>query len=234
MQAERTASPGLVSMIQRTLGSPLKPGELGVIMARAGVGKTACLTHMALEQLLRGEPVLHVCIDEIPDKIKVWYKEFLKNLAEMQQGEDIAKLQTRIEPLRFILSYLHQTFRPEKLDQSLVNLKEQAGFFPQMLVLDGLDFDRVSRSLIEELGAFADRHGVSIWMSARTHRHMAEVNDRGIPYPCHQIDDLFEAVVLLDPSPEAIHIQVLKHGNRYRPDHPLVLLNPQTYLLLEP
>jgi len=232
MQSEQPSSPEPVKMIQRTLGSPLKPGELGVVLARAGVGKTACLTHIALEQLLRGEAVLHVCIGEIPDKIKVWYKEFLKNLNESIPGEDAAKLQYRIEPLRFILAYLHQTFSSEKLRQSLYNLREQARFFPTMVVLDGLDFDRISRESIEALREFAQKESVSLWMSARTHRHIAKSNTHGIPYPCHEIDDLFNAIVLLEATPDAIKAKVLKHNEQYGPEHSAVSLNSQTYLLI--
>lgn len=233
MRVEQPASPELIKMVERTLGNSLKPGQLGVVLARAGVGKTACLTHIALEQLLRGEAVLHVCIGEIPDKIKVWYQEFLKNITEGRPGEE-SKLLADIEPLRSILSYLHQTFSPEKLRQSLTNLREQAKFFPTMVILDGLDFDNISRRTIEVLRDFAAKENVSLWMSARTHRHMTEANERGIPYPCHELDDLFQAIVLLDPvSPVSIRVKVLKHEENYQPEHPPIFLNSQTYLLMK-
>lgn len=233
MESQQPASPRLVQMVDRTLGSPLKAGELGVVLARAGVGKTACLTHIALEQLLRGEPVLHVCIDDSPDKIKVWYKEFLRNLSESQSSEEAASLKQRIAPLRFILAYLHQAFNPAKLELSLNNLREQAKFCPSMVVLDGLDFDRVSRPLLETLREFAQQHQVSLWMSARTHRHRSQTNERGVPYPCHELDDLFEAILLLEPLPEAIRVRAIKHQDLVNPKHGDVLLNTQTYLMLK-
>ena len=43
-----------IQMIQGALGKTLGPGELGVLLAWTGVGKTACLTHLALEQMLKG------------------------------------------------------------------------------------------------------------------------------------------------------------------------------------
>lgn len=220
-------------MIQQTLGKPLGVGEFGVLLARAGVGKTACLTHIALEHLLQGASVLHVCIDDIPDTIKIWYQELLRNIAASQSfsAEESVRLQHRVEPHRFILAYLHHTFNPGKLEQSVRNLKEQANFHPDLVVLDGLDFDRVSRSTLESLQDFAKRHGVSMWMPARTHRHIDTVNERGIPYPCHEIDDLFQAILLLEPLPDLIRLKVLKRYDRYQPEHPPVSLNPQTFLL---
>src|SRR5512147_2937099 len=115
----------------------LGPGQTGVVMARAGAGKTACLTHIAINHLLRGIPVLHVCIDGLPEKIKVWYHELLRNIFADKPEIEIAMLEHRIGPSRFILSYLNQTFSPEKLEQSIQKLKEQARFVPSLVILDG-------------------------------------------------------------------------------------------------
>ncbi|NTW37003.1 MAG: hypothetical protein HGB17_12945 [Syntrophobacteraceae bacterium] len=223
-----------IQMIQGALGKTLGPGELGVLLAWTGVGKTACLTHLALEQMLKGACVLHVCIGETPEKIKLWYHELLKNGVAPRVEEDFAALQYRIEPLRFILAFLHQSFQLSKLEQSLGNLREQAGFSPAMAVVDGLDFDHVERSTIEGLKRFAQESGLSVWLSARRHRHIATQNERGIPYPCHEMDDLFDSILLLEPSPGAISLRVLKLDNLYRPEHPGMVLNSQTYFIEKP
>lgn len=220
-----------IRMIQGALGKTLGPGELGVLLAWTGVGKTACLTHLALEQMLKGACVLHVCIGETPEKIKLWYHELLRSAVAPQVGEDFGSLQHRIEPLRFILAFLHQSFQLAKLEQSLGNLKEQAGFSPVMAVVDGLDFDRVDRATMEGFQRFARQAGLAMWFSARRHRHIATQNDRGVPYPCHEMDDLFDSILLLEPSPGAISLQVLKLGNSYRPDHPEMVLNSQTFCI---
>jgi hypothetical protein len=227
------ASSSASTMAEGPLKKPLDPGEVGVLLADAGVGKTACLTQIALEHLLRGLPVLHVCVDEVPDKIKVWYKELMRSIVSERPEQDLSSMQRRIEPLRFILAYLHRTFNPEKLEQSFRNLKEQAKFCPSMVVLDGLDFDQVSRKTIETLKSFAESNMISLWMSARTHRHIPTVNEKGIPYPCHEIDDLIDAIVLLKSVPGMIQVSVLKHNGRYRPEYSEVLINPQTFLVLK-
>lgn len=231
MHSEQPSSPADSQMLRKTLVEPLNPGDLGVLLARAGVGKTACLTHIALNHLLRGIPVLHVCIGEIPEKTKVWYHELLKNSVESQSAEEVSRLQRKIEPLRFILAYLHQAFSLEKLEQSLQNLTDQAKFIPSMIVMDGLDFDKTSRHVVESLRNFAQKRGVSLWMSARTHRHISAVNERGIPYPCNETDDLFHSIFLLEALPEAIRVKALKTNGSYGPEIPDVFLNPQTYVL---
>lgn len=218
-----------IELVKRTLGNPLGPGELGALMARAGVGKTACLTHIALEHLFEQRPVLHVCIDGSAEKVKIWYRELIKNLTAPK--DDWTAKQRQIESLRFILAYLHHTFTVRKLEQSLQNLEEQTHFHPELIVLDGLDLDREPRATVEEVKEFAQKHGLSLWMSVRTHRHITTTNENGIPYPCNENDDLFHAILLLEPTSKAIRVKVLKHDGSYQPEHPELFLNPQTYLL---
>ncbi len=231
MHSEQPVNPGTTKLIDEVLADPLQPGDIGVLMACAGAGKTACLTHIALDRLLQGQPVLHVCIDVLPDRTKLWYQEVLGNLLAGKDAESIAQTQHRIEPLRFILAYLNQTFSPGKLEQSVKNLKEQAGFNPSLVVLDGFDFENSDRRTLEDLKEFARQHDVPIWMSARTHRHITQANERGIPYPCDANDELFQSILLLEPGTDAIRIKILKQGSRYETRYPEVVLDPRTHLL---
>ena len=213
--------------------SRLEPGELGVLIARAGAGKTACLTHLAIGYLLREAPVLHVCVDIVPDKVKVWYHELMKNLFSEKPGCNVVDLQHRVEPLRFIMSFLNQTFSPEKLEQSLESLREQAKFAPSLIILDGLDFDRNQRPVFERIRDVARRHSAHVWMSARMHRHISDANERGIPYPVNGMDDLFETVLMLESEGNSIKLKVLKEKENYSPVDSEFLLDPNTFLLLK-
>jgi hypothetical protein len=222
-----------IETLDKVVVSRPGPGEMGVFMARAGAGKTACLTHLAIGYLLREQAVLHVCVDIVPDKVKVWYHELLKNLFSEKAGCDIPALQHGIEPRRFIMSFLNQTFSPDKLEQSIENLKEQAKFSPSLIILDGLDFGRNPRSVFEEIRKVALRQSVPVWMSATMHRHIADVNERGIPYPVNSIDDLFSSILMLEPEGESLKLKTLKQKDNYNPVDSEFLLNPHSFLLLK-
>jgi hypothetical protein len=209
------------------------PGEMGVLLARAGAGKTACLTQLAIGYLLDKEPVLHVCVDVVPDKVKLWYNELLKDIFSNRPECNASDLQRAIEPLRFIMSFLNQTFSPEKLEMSIDNLKEQAKFEPSLIILDGLDFDRSARPLFEKIGDLARRHSTSVWVSARSHRHVPDVNERGIPYPVDGMDDLFSSIFVLLPEDDGIKLKALKEKGNYNPAVSEFELNPSTFLLLK-
>ena len=47
-------------ILEQSSHGGLGRGNLGVVMARAGVGKTAFLVHIALDTLLRDRKVFHV------------------------------------------------------------------------------------------------------------------------------------------------------------------------------
>ncbi len=212
--------------------APLEPGQVGVLMARAGAGKTACLTQLAVRHLLRDEPVLHVCVDNVPDKVKVWYREILKSLLADDAGCDPSGLEHRIEPLRFIMSFMNQTFSPAKLENSIDDLRQQTKFNPLLLIVDGLDFDRNDRAVFEKIRDIARRCSLAIWISARMHRHMAETNERGIPYPLDKLDDLFDSILMLEPRGEGVRLKFLKQNDKYNPVDYELSLDPQTFLLL--
>ncbi len=213
--------------------SRLEPGEMGVLLARAGAGKTACLTHLALGYLLDKEPVLHVCVDVVPDKVKLWYHKLLKDIFSNQPEYNVTDLQHAIEPLRFIMSFLNRTFSPEKLEISIDNLKQQAKFVPALIVLDGLDFGR-ARALFEKIGGLARRHSAAVWVSARSHRHIPDVNERGIPYPIDALDYLFSSVIILQPENDGIRLKALKEKGNYKPAADSeFLLDSDTFLLLK-
>ena len=213
--------------------SRLEPGEMGVLLARAGAGKTACLTHLAIGYLLNGEPVLHVCVDVVPDKVKLWYHELLKDAYSNRPECKISDLEHVIEPLRFIMSYLNQTFSPDKLDTSIENLKQQARFVPSLIILDGMDFGHDARPLFEKISGLARRHATPVWVSARSHRHIPDVNERGIPYPIDSMDDLFSSVFVLQPEKDGIKLKALKEKGSYNPAESEFLLDPNTFLLLK-
>jgi hypothetical protein len=207
----------------------LDPGEMGVLLARAGAGKTACLTHLALGYLLDGKPVLHVCVDLVPDKVKLWYHKLLKDIFCGRPERNISDIQHSVEPLRFIMSFLNQTFSPEKLEIGIENLRLQARFVPALIILDGLDFGS-GRPLFEKMAGLARRLPAPLWFAARSHRHMPQVNERGIPYPVDAMDDLFSSIFMLEPENEGIRLRALKEKGAYNPAGPGFVLDPDTFM----
>ena len=174
MKTDHPQGQEAIELIKRTLGNPLRPGELGALMAGRASGKTACLTHIALERLFGSQPVLHVCIDGAAEKIKIWYRELIKNLLSSSSRDEYTAEQRRLEARRFHPCLPPSHVQRSKLEQSLENLEAQTDFHPALVVLDGLDFDREPRTIVEELQGFAQKHQVShvdVHKNASPHCH---------------------------------------------------------------
>jgi hypothetical protein len=209
----------------------LGPGNLGVLMARAGVGKTACLIHIAFDKLFRQEKLVHISLQDGPEKVTSYYNVIYNDVGKTLELPDAHEHRLLIEKNRMILAYLNQSFQIERLRANLSNLSANMAFHPGALILDGLDFETARRDLFEGLKALAEELNVEIWFSALTHRHITEVNERGIPYPCMHLDDLFSLIIRLEPEPSGVFLRLLKdHDNPSLPDT-RVSLDPNTFLL---
>lgn len=198
---------------------PLKPEETGVVMARAGVGKTAFLCLLALEEIRRGGKILHVCVDETPDKIKTWYEEILRAYGKNLPRAIIKEMVSRIDSVRFIASFLHNSFSLQRLRELTINLISQANFTPTLTVLDGLDVERFDESFFKALRTFLAEKHMPLWMSSRVHGHIGEASEKGVPYPCSSIEPFLDVVLLLEHDEQnAIRIKIIKNRDNFPSD----------------
>jgi MFS superfamily sulfate permease-like transporter len=139
-----------------------------------------------------------------------------------------------IQQNRMILSFLNQSFEIRRLRENLANLAQRIQFVPDTLIVDGLDFSKASEDLFEEFQEIARTFHVEIWFSALSHKHIADMNQRGIPYPCNHVDHLFSIILQLEPSQSGILLKLLKdHGNPVSTEAH-VRLDPQTFMVTAP
>ena len=222
-----------LKILKKASRGRLGPGNLGVLIARAGVGKTACLIHIAFDKIFRREKLVHVSLNEGPEKVTSYYNVIYYDLVKALNLEDEDEYRMLIDRNRMILAYLNQSFDIERLRTNLNNLVEKVSFKPDALIVDGLDFQKAETDLFADLKKTAEAFNLEIWFSALSHRHIAEVNERGIPFPCHQLDSFFSLILQLEPTQSGVFLKLLKDH-----DHPTisdagVRLDPNTFLILD-
>ena len=210
----------------------LPNGGFGAIIARAGVGKTSLMVQFALSSLLRGKNVLHISLDDPVKKVCLWYEEIFSNIVAQSKVNKIHQLWETILPHRFIMTFRVEGFSVPKLEERLTDLTEQNIFFPQIILIDGLPFDKSTQKTLYELKAIAKKHEFHNWFTVRAHRY-EEPGPDGIPLPLAKIADLFEVVVQLQPAGKKIHVKILK-GKSTHPNHPDFQLDPATMLIKIP
>ena len=112
----------------RVLGLDNKAEEgrqsLGLVMARAGLGKTAILVQIALDSMLRGNRVLHVSIGESIEKTRDRYDEILSLMVERLSDE----ARTEVARRRMIMTFKENVFSRPMLEERLKDLIQQEIF----------------------------------------------------------------------------------------------------------
>lgn len=127
-----------------------------------------------------------------------------------------------------ILAYLNRSFDVERLRVNLQNLAESMQFRPHIMVVDGLQFEHAEQGLFQRFKEIAQDFDMEVWFSALSHRHIKEVNARGIPYPCHGVDESFNVILQLQPESTGMLLKVLKNHDQSVPPEASVLLDPDS------
>lgn len=216
----------------RVLGLDRKAEEgkqsLGLVMARAGLGKTAILVQIALDSMIRGNKVLHVSTGESIEKTRDRYDDILALTLKNPSVEDLAEVGKK----RMIMTFRENVFSRAVLEERLQDLIHQDIFKPNCLIIDGYDFDGNGRQALEELKQLMADLGISvIWFSAVRHRDDDRVSGDGVPAPCHDIDDLFEVVLLINPDDEMMKLDILKCAYCEVEPGTTLMLDPSTMLI---
>jgi len=216
----------------RALGLEDKKGEvvrsMGLVMARAGLGKTAILVQFALDCILQGNKVLHVSIGESVEKTRAWYDDILSLLTEGERIEMIPGIMKN----RMIMTFKESSFSKAVLEERFDDLVQQEIFKPECLIIDGYDFENNDPKSLEELRSFMNDRGLKvIWFSAVSHRSDDRVSEDGVPAPCHDVALLFETVLLIKPEGNEMKLAILKCDSSVVDLNATLMLDPSTMLV---
>src|SRR5213594_2634972 len=200
-------------LFEHSIHGGVGPGNIGVVVARHGIGKTAFLVGIALDDAIRGRKVLHVSLDKTVDHMREFYDEIFMDLAHSAGLEDLATARLEMERHRMIHTYAGGTFTADKLRHSVQFLKEVAHFDPACLILQGFAFGKATLADIEALRQLAAEFKVELWMSALTHRGVAS-DDRGIPEPLAKLAPAIAVIVQMADDDGIVKLSLLKdHDN---------------------
>lgn len=219
----------------RALGLEKEGGRrVGLVMARAGLGKTAILVQIAMDSMLRDNKVLHVSIGEGVDKTRAWYDDILSLMNEEQKIDDFQEVVEEIMQNRMIMTFKENSFSPATLEERMEDLAQQGVFKADCMVIDGFNFTKGDcTSAMADLKNFMEKNDLKmIWFSAVSHRDDNRVSANGIPAPCHEADDAFDTVLLISPEEDAIRLKTLKCSAACSVDAgSSMLLDPATMLI---
>ncbi len=218
-------------VLENSIHGGLGRGNLGVVVSRQGVGKTAFLVGIALDDLMRGRNVLHICLDQPLEKARAFYDEIFIDLSHAQALEDVWRVRLDVERHRRIYAFPAGQFSPRKLGEVLGFLREHGDFAPAAIIIDGCDFDQLKLADLVAFRGVGQQVDAEIWMSAVTNRERSR-NDRGAPEPVAHLETAIDVILEMAHEGRTIHVHVLKdHDNPRIPELQLAL-DPTTMLLV--
>jgi hypothetical protein len=209
------------------------PGRLALVMARAGVGKTAFLVGIGIDGLLSGQKVLHISLEHTVDKVRGWYEDVLTEMLRREKKmAQLPALQLELERRRHIHVYAGDSFSVDRLRQAVDLLAQAMEFQPQVIVVDGLDLGEVEVATVYAVRAVAAAVDAELWMSCLTHRGGPEAAPGHLPPPAERIEQYVDLAVRLDPHDAKVRLHVLKDSQEMVDKDLNIVLDPKTLLLV--
>jgi hypothetical protein len=247
MYAKEVNEHSPLRILDKSIHGGLGKGNLGVVMARAGVGKTACLVQIGLDDLMRGKDVLHVALGQTLEHVQSWYDALFDDLATRTALEEKDTVRAQVVKHRIIKSFADHSLPPERLERTLAMFEQHMSFKPSAILIDGYDWTGghvvrdPGQSLVPlapvaaDLGALkaiAKRLGAELWISAQTHRGETGTHPTQLTPPCAAYEKLIDVAVFLEPHGHHIDVRLLKdHGTTPAPVDTHLHLHPDTLAL---
>lgn len=220
-----------IRILEKTIHGGLGKGNLGVFTARKGVGKTACLVHFATDHLLRGQKALHISFSDDPLHIENWYQQVYHEVARTYKLEHAMDIYDEIIRNRLILHFRQSDINLTDIKKSIERLIDDSSFLPEILIVDGFPFEKVSEHELQFWRDMAAERNVEIWFSATMHRESLHLDDRGIPAPVNHFRDYFAVIIMLNAMRDHIDLKLLKDHDSSDLEKLRLKLDPQTMLI---
>ena len=183
----------------------LKDGEMGLVTAKKGLGKTSVLVQFGLDSLIKDKATVHVSFDQHSSNVISWYSSVLAEITKKKNISNLSEISEDIVRNRTILNFNQETFTLPKVVNTIKALNE-GGSKISTLVLDGLNLANTSK---EDLNLFADfikKEKMTAWFS-----YASEADKLKDTLDAEKIN-LFTTVAHMASNGKEIAISLLKNG----------------------
>lgn len=222
-------------IFEKSIHGGLGAGNIGVIASRKGVGKTACLVHIATDQLFQDKHVIHVSFSARVDHIINWYEDIFKEIAKKRNLESAVEVHDEIIRNRVIMNFNQHGIKTEQILSSVQAMIEDGNFAADTVIFDGYDLTRLDPADFETIRSFAAESGLEIWFSVSLGESEAReiFDEEGIPMIMKPFIDSLSVLITLKFVDKHVHFQVIKDHDDLKPRDMQLTLDPRTLLVAE-
>ncbi|GMO55778.1 MAG: AAA family ATPase [Termitinemataceae bacterium] len=221
-----------VRILEKKTGGTLGAGEIGVLIAPKGVGKTSVIVQIALDKLLQDKKVIHISFNQQSDDILDWYKNIFDELTKKRNVTNEDELKDELIRNRIIMNFNQESVTVEVIRNSLRAMIVDGKFKAESVIIDGFEFAKAKIERISTLKTFAKELGFSIWYSYSSD-NVVNVDKNGVPQVLKTFEDMIDVIVSLDAKPGCTELSVVKNRDKYRPADSTLKLDTKTLLILQ-
>ncbi|MCU0822555.1 MAG: hypothetical protein MUC95_08810 [Spirochaetes bacterium] len=232
IRTELTNRSPLRILEQSTRGGVGK-GNIGIIAARKGVGKTACLVHIATDMLFQGKHVLHISFSANTEHIISWYEDIFNEIAERYKLDNAMDVHDEIIRKRIIMNFNQNGVALTKVAKSVRAMIRDGNFSAESIIIDGYDLSRATVEDLKELKAMALEANLEIWFSASLADGQLQFDENGVPMVLKKIIDEVSILICLRQKDDYIHLELEKDFDIYPSSDLNLKLDPETLLIVE-
>jgi hypothetical protein len=220
-------------ILEKSIRGGVGHGNIAVIAARKGTGKTACLVHIATDQLLQGKHVIHASFAERTDHIISWYEDIFAEIAERRSLDDTMGVHDEIVKHRVIMNFVQSRIGVDQFLKSLESMIGDGQFAADTIIVDGYDFEHGEPATFMTIREFAMEKGLELWFSASIHRDDPRVDANGIPMLLSPFLESISVLITLQAESPSVKLSLLKDHDRYVTEDLHLMLDPRSLLIAE-
>ena len=218
-------------VFEKSIHGGLGTGNIGVLASPKGVGKTACLVHIATDKLLQGKHVIHVSYSSRVDHIITWYEDIFKEIAKTPKMRSALDEFDDLIRNRVIMNFKQDGTRTEQVLRSLEAMIVHANFRAQTVIVDGFDFAPAGPEELAKFKEFAGRLGLEIWFSASLRGEEPLFDEQGIPRELRPSLGVIDVLISLELHGDHVHFNLVQDHGRLAPRDLRLRLDPTTLLI---
>lgn len=208
-------------------GGGLAKGELGMIVAASGTGKTLLLTNLATNYTKNGYNVLFVALEELKNRMILRFEQSMLrqnksdiltggalNEARFNQLQDFYKQKRDIFGNLFFARYSPRTVTPAKIEQLIADIQLRQGINIDVVLIDYPELLRNPHAtgneaddggkLFEEMRRIGQDYNVVMWTAAQMNRtaYAAAIRTAEHMEGSHRKKNAAELVLTVNQTPE--------------------------------
>lgn len=153
-------------ILENSTNGGLGKGNVGILTACKGIGKTACLVHLATDKLFQGKHVIHVSFAPDTSHIVSWYEDIFEEIAQRYSLEGAMEIHDDVVRHRIILNFRQDGVSSLQVKKSLLSIINEGHFNADLVVIDGYDFTKSNAEEFTLFKQLASELGIEIWFTA--------------------------------------------------------------------